>query len=149
MRKILTLLIIILINVVLQSCTKTVTLKAAKDDIVEVIYYNNDSIDLKVKGIHEKNYIKTGSMININNDFYYSEKNVNKYLMLSIKKDTIFQYENELKYKVEIKKISKDTFTSTSIYINEYGEEYILQVIYYDKEYNIFKIIRNNRTYVN
>lgn len=148
MKSIFMLLSIFIMNIGIQSCTKKVTLKAAKDDIIEVIYYKGDSIDLKVKGIYEKYYVNTGSIVKIDNEFYSGDGNDNKHLMLSTKKDTIFQYENELKYKVEIKKISKDTFKSTSIYINEYGEEYILQVIYYDKDYNIFKIIRRNRTYM-
>lgn len=143
------LLSVFIINIV-QSCTKKkITLKAAKDDIIEVIYYKNDSIDLEVKGIYEKAYIKKGIFINIDNDFYYSEKKGSKSLMFSTKKDTVFEEENEneLNYLYEIKKVSNNSFKTTCIYVNDYGEKHIFQMIYYDKDYKIFKIVRNGKNY--
>jgi hypothetical protein len=102
-----------------------------------------------VKGIYEKAYIKTGIFINIDNDFYYSEKKGSKSLMFSTKKDTVFEEENEneLNYLYEIKKVSNNCFKTTCIYVNEYDEKHVFQMIYYDKDYKIFKIVRNGKNY--
>lgn len=120
---------------------------AAKNDIIEVIYYKNDSIDLEVKGIYEKAYVKTGTIINIDNDFYYSEKNGSKSLMFSTKKDTVFECKNELNHIIEIKKVSDNSFKTTLTYVNDFEEKFISQIIYYDKDYKILKIFRNGRSY--
>ena len=140
---------ILIILIIFCSCEKKTILKADKENWIEVVYYDKDSLDIIYKDTLSKGIIKEGIFVNKDNEIYYKNYNGEEYLRMSIKIDTIFQVEREgldNEY-IDIKQLSKDIFESSYFFINDDNEKINLLTLYYDKNYKINKIVRNNHTY--
>ncbi|MDN3606368.1 hypothetical protein [Kaistella yonginensis] len=134
---------------ILMSCSKKDNVKFTSNFPEEYeVNYSKDTIKIVFKHLKSKT-IDTLIYAKMGNDFFEVDKKNSKKLFFSTSKDTLYSInDGSFLYKTKIKKNKDLSFKTSTILVNDLGKEVILSSFYYDKDYRILKIEKQQATII-